>query len=104
MKNLLDDVDLFDEESQRILRAVASSGKVLDFQNQTSNLKNVMIDKDSPDYRSAFHNYANTPLGYSYLTDNPVSTFPSTGINANGEKGIEYYAEVLPCKNGSEVY
>jgi len=104
MKNLLDEVDLFDEESQRILRAVASSGKVLDFQNQTSNLKNVMIDKDSPDYRSAFHNYANTPFGYSYLTDNPVSTFPSTGINENGEKGIEYYAEVLPCKNGSEVY
>ncbi len=104
MKNLLDDVDLFDEESQRILRAVASSGKVLDFQNQTSNIKNVMVDKDSPDYRSAFHDYGNTPLGYSYLTDNPVSTFPSTGINENGEKGIEYYAQVLPCKNGSEVY
>lgn len=104
MKNLLAEVDLFDEESQRILRAVASSGKVLDFQNQTSNLKDVMIDKNSTDYRSAFHDYANTPLGYSYLTDNPVSTFPSTGINENGEKGIEYYAEVLPCKNGSEVY
>ncbi|GEM_PF-737259 len=104
MKNLLEDVEDFDEESQRILRAVASSGKVIDFQNQPSSLKDIMIDKNSPDYRSAFHDYANTPLGYSYLTDNPVSTFPSTGINENGEKGIEYYAEVLPCKNGSEVY
>ncbi len=104
MNRLLEEIEDFDEESQKILRAVARSGKIIDFQNQPSNLKNIMVDKDSPDYRSAFHDYANTPLGYSYLTDNPVSTFPSTGINENGEKGIEYYAEVLPCKNGSEVY
>ncbi len=104
MNRLLEEIEDFDEESQKILRAVARSGKIIDFQNQPSNLKNIMVDKDSPDSRSAFHDYANTPLGYSYLTDNPVSTFPSTGINENGEKGIEYYAEVLPCKNGSEVY
>jgi len=41
-----------------------------------------IINKDnSPDYRSPFHDYRNTPLGYSYLTDNPVSIFSSTGIN-----------------------
>ena len=104
MNRLLEDIEDFDEESQMILRAVSSSGKIIDFQNQPNNLKNIIIDKDSPDYRSAFHDYANTPLGYSYLTDNPVSSFSSTGVNEKGEKGIEYYAEVLPCKNGSEVY
>ncbi|MDR6921313.1 hypothetical protein [Chryseobacterium sp. 2987] len=65
---------------------------------------NTIINKDdSPDYRSPFHDYRNTPLGYSYLTDNPVSVFPSTGVNENGKKGYEYRAEVLPCENGSQV-
>ncbi|MCJ8153666.1 cysteine peptidase family C39 domain-containing protein [Chryseobacterium sp. SSA4.19] len=65
-----------------------------------------MISKDdSPDYRSPFHDYTNTPLGYSYLTDHPVSSvFPSTGLDEKGEKGYEYYAEVLPCETGSQVY
>jgi uncharacterized protein (UPF0335 family) len=65
---------------------------------------NTIINKDnSPDYRSPFHDYKNTPSGYSYLTDDPVSVFPSTGINEKGEKGYEYRAEVLPCENGSQV-
>lgn len=63
-----------------------------------------IINKDnSPDYRSPFHDYRNTPLAYSYLTDNPVSVFPSTGVDENGRKGYEYRAEVLPCANGSQV-
>ncbi|WP_294293148.1 hypothetical protein [uncultured Chryseobacterium sp.] len=67
---------------------------------------NTMINKDDfPDYRSPFHDYRNTPPGYSYLTDNPISSvFPSTGLNEKGEKGYEYYAEVLPCETGSQVY
>lgn len=68
-------------------------------------LSDYIINKDnSPDYRSPFHDYRNTPLGYSYLTDNPVSIFASTGVNDKGEKGYEYYAEVLPCETGSQVY
>lgn len=71
----------------------------------TSNSKQFLMNPDnSPDYRSLFHDYRNTPLGYSYLTDNPVSSFASTGINEEGEKGYEYYAEVLPCETGSQVY
>ncbi|BFO65410.1 cysteine peptidase family C39 domain-containing protein [Chryseobacterium sp. KCF3-3] len=66
---------------------------------------NTIINKDnSPDYRSPFHDYRNTPLGYSYLTDNPISVFASTGVNEKGEKGYEYYSEVLPCETGSQVY
>jgi hypothetical protein len=68
-------------------------------------LGDYIVNKDnSPDYRSPFHDYRNTPLGYSYLTDNPVSVFASTGVNEKGEKGYEYYAEVLPCETGSQVY
>lgn len=63
-----------------------------------------IINRDnSPGFRSKFHDYRNTPLGYSYLTDDPVSVFPSTGINEKGEKGYEYRAAVLPCENGSQV-
>jgi len=65
---------------------------------------NTIINKDnSPDYRSPFHDSRNTPLGYSYLTDNPVSVFPSTGVGENGKKGYEYEAHILPCENGSQV-
>ncbi|GEN77849.1 cysteine peptidase family C39 domain-containing protein [Chryseobacterium hagamense] len=73
---------------------------------QNNAFVNTMINKDDfPDYRSPFHDYRNTPSGYSYLTDNPISsTFPSTGLNEKGEKGYEYYAEVLPCETGSQVY
>ncbi|WP_276727847.1 hypothetical protein [Chryseobacterium carnipullorum] len=68
-------------------------------------LKDTIISNDdSPDYRSPFHDYRNTPLGYSYLTDHPVSIFASTGVDEKGEKGYEYYAEVLPCETGSQVY
>lgn len=88
-----------------------SQFKVLSFEevNQgfTGNnaFTNTIINKDnSPDYRSSFHDYRNTPLGYSYLTDNPVSVLASTGVNEKGEKGYEYYAEVLPCETGSQVY
>ncbi|WP_144281372.1 hypothetical protein [Chryseobacterium echinoideorum] len=66
--------------------------------------ENTIIDRDnSPEFRSKFHDYKNTPLGYSYLTDDPVSVFPSTGVDEKGKKGYEYRAEVLPCENGSEV-
>ncbi|OVE53938.1 hypothetical protein [Chryseobacterium mucoviscidosis] len=66
--------------------------------------ENTLINKDdSPEFRSKFHDYRNTPLGYSYLTDEPVSIFPSTGIDETGKKGYEYRAEVLPCENGSQV-
>lgn len=73
---------------------------------QNNAFVNTMINKDnSPDYRSPFHDYRNTPSGYSYLTDNSISSvFPSTGLNEKGEKGYEYYAEVLPCETGSQVY
>ncbi|WP_326981663.1 hypothetical protein VUJ46_15680 [Chryseobacterium sp. MYb264] len=65
---------------------------------------NKIISKDdSPDYRSPFHDYRNTPLGYSYLTDTPVSVFPSTGVDDKGVKGYEYQAQVLSCENGSQV-
>lgn len=67
---------------------------------------NTIINRDdSPDYRSPFHDYRNTPVGYSYLTDNPASSiFPSTGLDEKGEKGYEYYAQVLPSETGSQVY
>jgi hypothetical protein len=73
---------------------------------QNNAFVNTIINKDdSPDYRSPFHDYRNTPSGYSYLTDNPISSiFPSTGLDEKGEKGYEYYAEVLPCNTGSQVY
>ncbi|WP_294301436.1 hypothetical protein [uncultured Chryseobacterium sp.] len=73
---------------------------------QNNAFVNTIINKnDFPDYRSPFHDYRNTPSGYSYLTDNPISSvFPSTGLNEKGEKGYEYYAEVLPCETGSQVY
>ncbi|WP_294311574.1 hypothetical protein [uncultured Chryseobacterium sp.] len=73
---------------------------------QNNAFVNTMINKDdSPDYRSPFHDYRNTSSGYSYLTDHPISSvFPSTGLNEKGEKGYEYYAEVLPCETGSQVY
>ncbi len=75
------------------------------FVGNKSALGDIIVNKDaSPDYRSPFHDYRNTPLGYSYLTDNPVSVFSSTGVNEKGEKGYEYYAEVLPCETGSQVY
>ncbi|PTT68805.1 hypothetical protein, partial [Chryseobacterium sp. HMWF001] len=66
--------------------------------------ENTLINKDdSPEFRSKFHDYRNTPLGYSYLTDDPASIFPSTGTDETGKKGYEYRAEVLPCENGSQV-
>ncbi len=73
---------------------------------RNNTFSNTIINRDdSPDYRSPFHDYRNTPIGYSYLTDNPVSSiFPSTGLDEKGEKGYEYYAQVLPCETGSQVY
>lgn len=104
MKNLIDNLDEFDDESKNLLSSISTSGKVLNFQNQTvNNLQSIMTGENSSDYRSPFHDYRNTPLGYSYLTDNPVSIFASTGINDKGEKGYEYQAQVLPCENGSQV-
>lgn len=60
------------------------------FVGDKSALGDSIINKDnSPDYRSPFHDYRNTPLGYSYLTDNPVSSiFPSTGVDGKGEKDM----------------
>ena len=110
--NLLENIEDFDEESQKLLRGYAARGSIIQFSEMEKGIygkgrdpfEGIRINGDDPDYRSGFHDFANTPLGYSYLTDNPVSVFPSTGVNKKGEKGIEYYAEVLPCKNGSEVY
>lgn len=66
--------------------------------------ENIIINRDnSPEFRSKFHDYRNTPLGHSYLTDEPISIFPHTGIDESGNKGYEYRAEVLPCENGSQV-
>lgn len=86
-------------------KAISVEGLNKGFAGNKSALGDIIINKDDfPDYRSPFHDYRNTPLGYSYLTDHPVSPFPSTGVNKNGEKGYEYYAEVLPCETGSQVY
>ncbi|WP_312288381.1 cysteine peptidase family C39 domain-containing protein [Chryseobacterium gleum] len=75
------------------------------FKGNTAFANTIINKDDSPDYRSPFHDYRNTPLGYSYLTDTPLSSiFPSTGLDEKGEKGYEYYAEVLPCETGSQVY
>ncbi|WP_439480044.1 cysteine peptidase family C39 domain-containing protein [Chryseobacterium aquaticum] len=74
------------------------------FAGNKSALGDTVINRDDfPEYRSPFHDYRNTPLGYSYLTDDPVSVFASTGVDKNGKKGYEYRAEVLPCENGSQV-
>ena len=61
------------------------------FIGDKSALGDSIINKDSnPDYRSPFHDYGNTPLGYSYLRDNSVSVFASTKVNEKGAKGHEY--------------
>ncbi|AJW64570.1 Peptidase C39 family protein [Elizabethkingia miricola] len=95
----------FDENSKKIL--LFSLDEIIPVQRLQNkdygNFQNVMVGNDSPDYRSPFHDYRETPLGYSYLTDDPVSGFPFTGTNDKGEKGYEYRAEVLPCENGSQV-
>jgi len=105
MKNLMDSLDEFDEESQALLNNIFTSGKIFNFRNQPVNaLQSIMTDQGSEDYRSPFHDYRDTPLGYSYLTDDPVSSFASTGVNEAGAKGYEYYAQVLPCETGSQVY
>ncbi|MDR2235426.1 MAG: hypothetical protein LBE92_04835 [Chryseobacterium sp.] len=70
----------------------------------TSTSKQFLVNPDdSSDFRSKFHDYRNTPTGYSYLTDNPISVFPYTGVDEDGKKGYEYRASVLPCENGSQV-
>ncbi|MFP3596554.1 hypothetical protein [Chryseobacterium sp. SIMBA_029] len=101
MKKLFDD-KWSDDSSEFKVISIEDLNK--GFVGNNSALGNTIINKDnSPDYRSPFHDYRNTPLGYSYLTDNPVSVFASTGINDKGEKGYEYQAQVLPCENGSQV-
>lgn len=102
MKKLFDD-DWDDDLSG--FRVISIEDLNKGFIGDKSALADSIINKDnSPDYRSPFHDYRNTPLGYSYLTDNPVSVFDSTGVSEKGEKGYEYYAEVLPCESGSQVY
>lgn len=74
------------------------------FAGNKNAFENTIINRDnSPEFRSKFHDYKNTPLGYSYLTDTPVSVFSSTGVNESGKKGYEYRAEILACDNGSQV-
>jgi hypothetical protein len=97
MKKLFDD-DWSDDLSEFKVISIEDLNK--GFVGNNSAFGNTI---NSPDYRSPFHDYRNTPLGYSYLTDNPVSVFASTGINDKGEKGYEYQAQVLPCENGSQV-
>lgn len=87
-----------------------SEYKILSFEEVSKGFEgkktfeNTIINReDSPEFRSKFHDYRNTPLGYSYLTDDPVSVFASTGVDENGKKGYEYRAEVLSCENGSQV-
>ncbi|NML70848.1 hypothetical protein HHL23_13745 [Chryseobacterium sp. RP-3-3] len=102
MKKLFDD-EWSDDLSEFKVISIEDLNK--GFVGDKSALGDTIINKDnSPDYRSPFHDYRNTPLGYSYLTDNPVSVFASTGVNEKGEKGYEYYSEVLPCETGSQVY
>ncbi|WP_139785466.1 cysteine peptidase family C39 domain-containing protein [Chryseobacterium phocaeense] len=102
MKKLFDD-DWDDDLSG--FRVISIEDLNKGFAGDKSALADTIVNKDnSPDYRSPFHDYRKTPLGYSYLTDNPVSVFASTGVNEKGEKGYEYYAEVLPCESGSQVY
>jgi len=103
MKKLFDD-ELSDDLSEFKVISIEDLNK--SFIGDKSAWRDIITNKDnSPDYRSPFHDYRNTPLGYSYLTDNPVSSiFPFTGLDEKGEKGYEYYAEVLPCDTGSEVY
>ncbi|SHE66177.1 cysteine peptidase family C39 domain-containing protein [Chryseobacterium sp. OV279] len=104
MKNLINGLDEFDEESQALLNAFTTD-KTINFQNRpVTALQGIMTDQGSEDYRSPFHDYSGTPLGESYLTDDPVSCFASTGANEAGKKGYEYYAQVLPCETGSQVY
>lgn len=101
MKKLFDD-DWSDDLSEFKVISIEDLNK--GFVGNNSAFGNTIVNKDnSPDYRSPFHDYRNTSLGYSYLTDNPVSVFASTGINDKGEKGYEYQAQVLPCENGSQV-
>lgn len=73
------------------------------FTGNSSPIDKIINKDDSPEFRSKFHDYRNTPLGHSYLTDDPVSVYPFTGIDQNGQKGYEYRAEVLSCENGSQV-
>lgn len=87
-----------------------SEYKILSFEEVSKGFEgkktfeNTIINRDnSPEFRSKFHDYRNTPLGYSYLTDDPVSVFASTGVDENGKKRYEYRAEVLSCENGSQV-
>lgn len=87
-----------------------SGYKILSFEEVTQGFEgkkpfeNTIINRDnSPEFRSKFHDYKNTPLGYSYLTDDPVSVFASTGVDENGKKRYEYRAEVQSCENGSQV-
>lgn len=102
MKKLFDD-DWSDDLSG--FRIISMEDLNKGFVGDNRILKDTIISNDdSPDYRSPFHDYRNTPLGYSYLTDHPVSIFASTGVDEKGEKGYEYYAEVLPCETGSQVY
>ncbi|REC61279.1 hypothetical protein DRF65_16300 [Chryseobacterium pennae] len=102
MKKLFDD-EWSDDLSEFKVISIEDLNK--GFVGDKNALGDHIINKDnSPDYRSPFHDYRNTPLGYSYLTDNPVSVFASTGVNEKGEKGYEYYSEVLPCETGSQVY
>lgn len=66
---------------------------------------NIKINLSKPEeFRSKFHDFNNTPHGISYLTNEPISIFPYTGKIENGEKGYEYYADILLCENGSDVY
>ncbi|KFF15994.1 cysteine peptidase family C39 domain-containing protein [Chryseobacterium sp. JM1] len=102
MKKLFDD-DWSDDLSG--FKIISTEDLNKGFVGDHSILKDTIINNDdSPDYRSVFHDDRNTPLGYSYLTDHPVSVFASTGVNEKGEKGYEYYAEVLSCETGSQVY
>ena len=89
MKNLLDDLGDFDENTQSLLREISNSGRMLNFQERTNSnpFDKVLAGNNSPDFRSKFHDFSNTPLGYSYLTDDPISTFPSTGVDNKGVKG-----------------
>ncbi|HCA07413.1 hypothetical protein [Chryseobacterium sp.] len=88
MKNLINGLDEFDEESQALLNAFTTD-KTINFQNRpVTALQGIMTDQGSEDYRSPFHDYSGTSLGDSYLTDDPVSCFASTGANEAGKKGM----------------
>lgn len=86
-----------------------SEFKIISFEDLNNgfskDIQDIIVNpNNSPEFRSKFHDFRNTPLGYSYITDDPVSIYPYTGKDKGGNSGYEYEVGVLDCESGSEVY